>query len=301
MNTPTTSGRGEALGEYRPATEADIAETAGVFLAAVADMYARNGIAAPLPERRAVETGYRHVLRTGIFHVAEVGGRVGAICHAVVRGPLWFLSGFWALPELQRARLGGTLLRRVREEGAARGASTFFTWSSVDLTAMAAYMKAGMLPGYQVLTFNGPVPELPPADGGLELRPLPISSAADLDERVRAARREVDHHFWHADAGARGRLLLKGGREVGYFYLNRGVVGPAAWTDELGADELLRAACREAADEAGEVRLMVPGINHAAVRFALAHGLRLVSFSHLLTSAPFGRLERYLPSGPLLF
>lgn len=286
---------------YRPAAEADIPATVGVFLAAVADMYARNGIAAPPPDARAVERNYRHILRTGIFRVAEVGGRVGAICHAVVRGRLWFLSGFWTLPELQRQRLGGPLLRLVRDEGARGGADTFFTWSSVDLTAMAAYMKLGMLPGYQILTFSGPAPEPGAAGGGLEVEPLSVASAADVDERVRGARREVDHQFWLAGAGARGRQLLRGGRVVGYFYLNRGVVGPAAWAEEAGAEELLRAAGREAGEEGGEFRLMAPGVNHEAVRFALSNGLRLVAFSHLLTSGPFGRLERYLASGPALF
>lgn len=285
---------------YRPATEADVEAAVGVFVSAVADMYARNGIKAPPPDARVIERNYRHVLRTGIFHVAEVGGRVGAICNAVVRGRLWFLSGFWALPELQRQKIGGPLLRLVRDEGARRGADTFFTWSSVDLTAMATYMKLGMLPGYQLLTFSGPTPEVGAA-GGFEVEPLSIAAAAGLDERVRDARREADHQFWLSGAETRGRQLLKGGRVVGYFYLTRGVVGPAAWEEGVGADELLRAACREAGDEAAEFRLMAPGVNHDAVRFALSNGLRLVAFSHLLTTGPFGRLERYLASGPSLF
>ncbi len=50
-----------------------------------------------------------------------------------------------------------------------------------------------------------------------------------------------------------------------------------------------------------EVRLMIPGVNHDALRFAFASGLRLAGYSHLLTSAPFGRMEQYLSSGPSLF
>jgi hypothetical protein len=42
-------------------------------------------------------------------------------------------------------------------------------------------------------------------------------------------------------------------------------------------------------------------MNHAAVRFALARGLKLVAFSHLLSSGPLGRLDHYLPAGPTLF
>jgi hypothetical protein len=63
----------------------------------------------------------------------------------------------------------------------------------------------------------------------------------------------------------------------------------------------LTLACRDAAAMAPSIRLAIPGINHAALRFAFESGLRLTSFAHLLATAPFGRLEQYLPSGPSLF
>ncbi|HEV2706595.1 MAG TPA: GNAT family N-acetyltransferase, partial [Pyrinomonadaceae bacterium] len=134
---------------YRTPLETEIPQTASVFLEAVADLYARHGAAgAALPERSFIEQMYEHIRRTGIFRVAESEGRIVAVCHAVVRDSIWFLSGFWALPELQRQKIGMPMLREVWEAGAAAGARTFFTWSSVDTTAMAAYMKMGMLPGY---------------------------------------------------------------------------------------------------------------------------------------------------------
>ena len=42
-------------------------------------------------------------------------------------------------------------------------------------------------------------------------------------------------------------------------------------------------------------------MNHDALRFCFGAGLRLTGFAHLFTSAPFGQLEQYLPSGPALF
>jgi hypothetical protein len=60
-------------------------------------------------------------------------------------------------------------------------------------------------------------------------------------------------------------------------------------------------ALRDAATDARETKMIVPGVNHAAIRFALAAGLRLVNHSHFLTTAPFGRFERYVASGPSLF
>jgi GNAT superfamily N-acetyltransferase len=286
---------------YRPVRETEIAETAEVFLVAVTDMYARHGILQPPPRTETIETGYRHIFETGIFYVAEVDGRIAAICHAVVRESLWFLSGFWMLPQFQRQGIGGALLKIVQDEGARAGASTFFTWSSVDQTAMASYMRRGMLPGYQILTFAGALNERQEQRDGYEVQPLDISNAVALDRRVRATGREVDHKFWLTKSGHQGRQIMLDGRAVGYFYFNHGVVGPAAWSEMADAEALIAAACREASLDGEEVRMMIPGINHTAIRFALGAGLRLRGFSHLLTSAPFGILEQYLASGPLLF
>lgn len=288
--------------QYRPVREAEIDETVAIFLTAVADMYERHGIKMAVPERASIETGYRHVFETGIFYVAEVGGQIAALCNAVVRDHVWFLSGFWMLPQFQRRGIGGPLLRRVRDEGSAHGATTFFTWSSVDTTAMASYMKLGMLPGYQILTFAGPLRrELAAAREGYASEPLELSNAAELDGQVRATGRELDHKFWLTKSGHEGRQLVRDGRAVGYYYFNRGTIGPAAWANPNEAEALIEAACREAARDAEQLRLMTPGINHTAIRFALGSGLRLVAYSHLLTTAPFGRMEQYLASGPLLF
>ncbi|HEX8852997.1 MAG TPA: GNAT family N-acetyltransferase [Pyrinomonadaceae bacterium] len=290
---------------YRQPLETEIEETAGVFLEAVADLYARHGLpGAALPERPFIEKMYEYIRRTGIFRVAESEGRIVAVCHAVVRDSLWFLSGFWALPALQRQRIGMPLLREVWEEGARAGARTFFTWSSVDTTAMAAYMKMEMLPGYQILTFAGAPRVTPPPLDVYETRPLDVAAAVSIDERVRATGREVDHRLWLSDADYTGRLVLgRGGRVAGYYYFQQsGVVGPAAWDAAEDAEGLLSAAFREAsARSGGQVRLALPGINHAGIRFSLASGLRLLAYTHLLTTAPFGRMECYVPSGPSLF
>jgi hypothetical protein len=231
-----------------------------------------------------------------------VDGQIAAVCHAVVRDRLWFLSGFWMLPQFQRQKIGGQLLRLVRAEGERAGASTFFTWSSVDTTAMATYMKLGMLPGYQILTFGGTLErELPEQREGYALEPLEISNAVALDRQVRETGREGDHKFWLSQPGFQGRQLMSGGRVAGYYYFNHGVIGPAAWAHASDALPLIEAACREASLDASQVRLMIPGVNHAAIRSALSSGLRLTAFTHLLTSAPFGLMEQYLPSGPSLF
>jgi hypothetical protein len=216
-----------------------------------------------------------------------------------VRGPLWFLSGFWARPDRQKTGIGGRLLREVWDEGRARGASTFFTWSSIDLTAMASYLRRGMLPGYQILSFvGGPASTTVVAS---DVAPLSPQVAAALDRDVIGTSREIDHGFWSTEPGRVGRAVMRGGRPVGYYYVRAGSIGPAAWTSSTDADAVLRAAIAEARAQSPIVRLRALGANHDTIRFALASGLRLAGYSHLLTTAPFGHLDRYAPSGPTLF
>ncbi|MCA1612889.1 MAG: GNAT family N-acetyltransferase [Acidobacteria bacterium] len=290
---------------FRDAREEDIAPACDVFFASLHDMYARNNIDKPVAPRATVESSWLHVLRTGIFKLAEAEGRAVAVCNAVVRDRLWFLSGFWMLPEFQGRGAGGRLLREVWGEGAERGADVFFVWSSIDRTAMASYMRMGMLPGHQILTFAGRPDLTPGPRGDYGVEPLALETAHRLDAEVRATRRELDHDFWRAQPAMRHRQVVRQGRAVGYFYFTGGpesVVGPAAWDAGADAAGVLALAAREATAEGAEtVTLRAPGVNHNAIRFALAAGMRFTGYSHFFTTAPFGRMEHYVPSGPMLY
>ncbi|MCL5942721.1 MAG: GNAT family N-acetyltransferase, partial [Actinobacteria bacterium] len=204
---------------YRAARPEDVPEMVAVYLAASRDMYARSGLSAPVPSAGAMQLAYEHILSTGVFRVAESGGRIIAIAGAVLRDHLWFLSAFWALPEVQRQNIGMPLLREVWHEGAAAGATTFFTWASPDLTALASYMKLGMLPGYGIFVFRGIPEHLPPVPSSYQPGPLEHQVATALDLHVRGTRREVDHRFWAGPAGLRGRQVLRDGEVAGYYYL----------------------------------------------------------------------------------
>jgi GNAT superfamily N-acetyltransferase len=286
---------------YRELREGELPEAVELFLTTLTDMYKRHNADFPLPPRPMVEKFYDHIYRTGIFQVAEVEGKIGAICHAIVRDTQWFLSGFWTLPHLQGQKIGRTLLERVWNEGARSGARIFFTWSSIDIQAIATYMKMGMLPGYQILTFTGEYRTQNDATRGYESRSLEISTAIAIDWQVRGTHREIDHQFSIEEFKAEGRQVMRDGRAVGYYYFTGGNIGSAAWLEERDAEAVLSCACRDASGQAEQIRLVALGVNHAAIRFALQAGLRLASYSHLLTTATFGQMEKYLPSGPSLF
>jgi len=286
---------------YRAARLDDLPAAVTVFRTALADLYARTGVAAAPPRAPAVLAAYTHVRRTGTFHLAEADGDIVALASAVVRDDLWFLSAFWALPSWQRQGIGRPLLERVRQDGVRAGARIFFTWSSLDPPAMAVYLKMGMLPGFPSLVFGGVPQELPPRPAGCETAPLERRVAQDFDRAVRGAAREADHEHWLGSPHLASRQVIRGGRVAGYYYAGGGVAGPAAWMDPADADPILSLAMCDAAANGGEIRMSVPGVNHAAVRAALRAGLRLQTTSLHLTSAPFGRLDQYVASGPSLF
>ena len=289
---------------YRAAGAEDIPEAAKVYVVARNDMLTRNRLTAPDGDPAAAEAELRHILQNGIFQVAEVGGRLAAVCYAIVRGGIWFLSGFWVLPEMQGQKVGGPLLRRVWEAGRSAGAGVFCVWSSVDTTAMASYMKLGMLPGTQILRFSGPAGSLalPDVPAAYETQPLTMADAAAIDQLVRGAARKVDHQFWAAETERHGTLVLHRGKSAGYYYvLDSGEVAPAAWLEPADGAAVLTLACREGIARAGRTGLKCVGSNHQAIQFALASGMRLDGFSHFLTSGAFGKLEQYVTSGPLLF
>lgn len=263
-------------------------------------MTSRHNMPAPHRDVDLVARGYAYVARTGIFRVAEKDGRVVGIACAILRGTYWFLSGFWADPSLRLQGIGGPLLRAVRDEGRAAGARVFYVWSSPDAPAIASYMKLGMLPGTQLFAFAG-TPTRMPAVRVLDTEPLTAARVADLDRDLVGVRRDGDHGYWLGRDDVRARVVLDGRDVAGYYYVHGGTVGPVGWSREDAGETVLATAVMDAARGGGDVQLTAPGMNHVALRLALASGLRLVRQSHLLWTEPVGHMERYIPSGPLLF
>lgn len=285
---------------YREARAEDLPACIDVFQDSVNDLHRRHnmpGSSQSAPWRLDV---YRHIQATGIFQLAEADGQIVGFACAFVRSRVWFLAGFWVRPDVQKQHIGAPLLRGVMDAGRQAGASTFFVWASIDLPAMAAYMKNDMLPGSQILVFEGR-PRLEHEPAGYELAAADGVFINQVDADVLEMQREEDHYMMQR-LGWQPRQVLHSGLPVGYYYVQEdGVLGPAAWTERRHAQAVLTLACKDAAAGKGSVKLILPGMNHDGLRFALQAGLQLTAYSHLLTSAPFGNLDRYLPSGPQFF
>ncbi len=285
---------------YRAIRADEFTAAADLFFDALEGLVARLNMPAPHRDRDLVAHGYAYVARTGIFRVAAVDDRLAALACAIVRDGIWFLSGFWTDPARRLQGIGGPLLREVWDEGRRAGARSFYVWSSPDFPAIASYLRLGMLPGTQLFAFAGAAAPVP-IDAAFQTGSLEAERVADLDRALVGARRDGDHRYWLDRAGARGRVVTRGGDVVGYYYVHDGTIGPAGWaTDDVG-ESVLRLAIADASEDARDVQLTAPGMNHTALRVALASGLRLVRASHLLWTEPIGAMQRYLPSGPLLF
>jgi GNAT superfamily N-acetyltransferase len=285
---------------YRAIREHELGLAVDLFLSGLERYAARKGLPPPTsytPE--SIAPVYRHLFETGIFEVAERDGRIVTICAGIMRGDVWFLSMFWARPDCIQQGIGRPLLDRVFDAARERGARVFATWSSMDFTALASYMKLGLLPGGPIFTFAGAA-RAPETKPGLSARALSPSVASDIDRVVRGAARPEDHDYFIA-RGARGFEVYDRDRLLGYFYLNAGVIGPAAWLEPEDGAALLGCALREAAAQSADVKLMFIGTNETALRVALESGLRLVGTAHWLRSAEFGKLDQYLASGPAVF
>jgi len=126
----------------------------------------------------------------------------------------WFLAGFWAAPDLRLQGIGGPLLREVFEEGRRRRATSFYVWASVDEAALAAYMKLGMLPGTQLITFTGRPRGLPGVRSGSTTDEFTYPDIAALERQVVGASREVDDAYWRERgfAARRGGTIVRRGR-----------------------------------------------------------------------------------------
>ena len=287
--------------KYRLARKEDIPSIADVCYESMNDLNSRNNLTRSIPRRPAVYGILEYYLLTGIFHVAELERQIVAIACAAMRDHIWYLNLFWALPNQQRKGIGMPLLKRVWNAGKEAGTTIFFTHSSMDTTAMAAYMKLGMLPGHQILYFGGTPTRLPSKPTGYEVAILDKHVAMEIDREIRGTRRESDHDFWFGAGGLQGRQVLNNGNIIGYFYHGRGNIGPAAWNRPQDAEAVITLACREAAEKSPEISFSVPGINHTALKYAFDSGMRLTNCFHFLTTAPFGRMEQYIPSGPALY
>jgi hypothetical protein len=211
-------------------------------------------------------------------------------------------------PEVQGGGVGAVLLQKCLAAGLRRGARIRAVSSSPDLAAQALYARAGMVPRFPLLALEGRADALRGLPTPRAQIALPNTASAwlprlgALDEYVWGRRRDVDHRFAHREMKL-GCITIGAGAHklAGYVYYCGGQIGPlCARTPRLQLQLLRAAGDALAADGAGKLRITVPGINAAVLVALLEAGFRIDFSGLFMASRPFGRFDRYLPSGGTL-
>ena len=318
----TTVRRGTQSPDFRPAGPADLLACAAIWRVAINDYIERLNQPLIPDDLGSIMGLYDHLLETdpARFIVATrpdpdvpTGERVVGFVAAVVRGPLWFLSMLFVLPEEQGVGLGRTLLERVLPEPAA-GMHLGTAIDSAQPVSTALYSLYGIVPRLPVLHLIGAVRRpaaLPALPSGVTATPFEAIAAGppggaghrELSETVGAIDRELlgfehpqDHR--HLRVGGRHGFLYRDrdGTVLGYGYGSEvGRVGPIA---VLRAELLgpVLGHVMGAVPARGAYAAWVPGTATDAVTTLLAAGLRIEPFPILFCwDRPLVDFSRYLP------
>ena len=298
---------------FRWMRDVDLAATMLVRKAANEEQMRSEGqvVAPGGPPRRPLLQS--HLLRTdpdGSW-VAEINDIVVGYAQAYVRGDIWYLSQFFVLPEAQSLGAGRGVLDRAVAYGRERSVRVYSVTSSTSPVAHALYARQGMYAialGYRLsgpveplLTLDAPAAEYERRDGyaGQE------DAFASLDRAVWGAERRDEHALFavggFADEEA-SYALACAGELVGYGYvMDDGWIGPIAAYEPGTQLPLLRLAAAWLSERGIEQgRGYCHSLNPTLLSAFLRAGWRINGWSFLLASAPFGRFDRYLPSGGLI-
>jgi ribosomal protein S18 acetylase RimI-like enzyme len=292
---------------YRLMTEADVPVTAYVRKAALEGLDREQGRDPP-PWQPRLGGHFGHIIRTdpGGSWCAEIEGLVVGYAQGFVRGDIWFLAPLFVQPEVHGGGIGRELLRRAMDYGRGRGARIFSVVASTSPVAQALYMRAGMFGlgiGYR---FDGPVApllELPEPQANRK-RIVDCSGWLDrieqLDIELYGASRRQDHEYYLTSPQSFG--LTHDGVLDGYGYVDeRGWIGPLAAREPEGQLPLLRMAAEHLRDRnVDEGHIWVLSLNEVMMHALLAAGWKFDRWTFFLSSGPFGKFDRYQPSGGLL-
>jgi GNAT superfamily N-acetyltransferase len=316
------SGGAIAASTFRPATNADLGACAAIWRTSINDYTDRLNLPEIPDDLAAVLRLYAHLRSTDPdgFVVAEQGdgtgdARVVGFVSSLRRGPLWFLSMLFVLPEMQGKGLGRALLEHVMP---APGSATLATCTdSVQPISNALYASLGMVPRMPLLRLVG-LPdqrrELPPLPDGI--RAVPFEEIRDgatdglkasaLDDELDALDREVvgfAHRQDHDMVRREGRIgflfVGTGGQTVGYGYASEaGRVGPVAVRDADLLDPILEHIVTTVAPR-GAFGIWLPGAAVTATTTLLRAGFRVDGFPVLLCwDRPLTDFSRYVPISP---
>lgn len=286
----------------RRATPDDSRPTWDVFRDAADDLARTRGWA---PTPRPVDPPERFLaFRASVlrhdpdgFWVAEDDTGLIGFGVAVQREHIWYLAALHVRPPYQSRGVGAEIIRRSL---AVAGPGSLLTVGADarNPVSNALYGRFGMFPETPLLPMSGPSR---PADTGILVPGAPtLEDLAAIDRAVLDAARSEDHGFWGSVSTLKAFTVVRDGRVAGYAYIQAdGAIGPIAVLDPADLAPALDASIAVAAGlGATTAYVRIPGAAREAVAMLLARGWRYGdAVTLVLTSAPWGRWDRYVTSG----
>jgi GNAT superfamily N-acetyltransferase len=287
---------------FRRAVPGDFRPTYDVFLEAARHLAQARGWAPP--NRPADPPDRFMAFRASVlrhdpdgFWVAETGEGLVGFGIAVQREHIWYLAALHVRPAYQSRGVGAEIIRRALA-AATPGSLLTVGADARNPASNALYGRFGMFPETPLLELSGPA-EPGPTDA-LERRVPGVLRLAAIDRATLDAARPEDHEFWASVPGLHGFSVVRGGQPIGYAYVQAdGAIGPIAVLDPADLAGAVDAAIAVAAGlGATTARVRIPGVAREPVTRLLARGWRYGdAVTLVLTSAPWGRWDRYVTSG----
>ena len=287
---------------FRRAVAEDFRTTWDVFLDA-ADHLARTRGWAPT-KRPADPPGRFMAFRASVlrhdpdgFWVAEVDGDLIGFGIAVQREHVWYLAALHVRPAYQARGVGAEIVRRALA-AATPGSLLTVGADARNPASNGLYGRFGMFPETPLVELAGPAPAGP--TDVLEPGLPSAATLAAIDRATLDVARPQDHEFWASVPGLHSFTVVRNAKPIGYAYVQAdGAIGPVAVLDPTDLAVAVGASIAVAARlGATTARVRIPGVARDAVTRLLARGWRYGdSVTLVLTSAPWGRWDRYVTSG----
>lgn len=229
-------------------------------------------------------------------------GRLVGFARALERDGLFELTEFFVLPDVQGKGVGRRLLELAFPAG--RGLVRSIVATS-DVRAQARYYAAGTVARFPVYTLAGSPATAEPAG---DLQPVRIDNPRTIEDQ-----RAIEQHvLGHRRAEEEMRLLLelrrghlykRDGQAVGFSFVGRDGVGPAAARDPSDLPAILLHVENQAhAMGLERIEIQAPAPNEVAIRHLMRRGYRFDPWINILMSdRPFGQFDRFVPFSPPLF
>lgn len=288
----------------RRGTPADTRPAFDVFLAAAADLFARQGMTWEAdPEQ--IWSRLQPLLDRLATHAAEwwlaedpADGTILGYARSVQRAGLFELTEYFVRPDRQSAGVGTALLKRAfpADRGDVRAII-----ATTDVRAQSRYYRAGTAARFPIASVEGKPGRTVGGWGDVDVA---LAGRGDIPalasiERATLEFDRGDEFEWllaHRD----GYLYRQNGRPIGFSFVGPTGSGPIAALDPAQQVPIL-AHLEARASELGLelLSLEVPMINEVAMRHLLDRGFRIDPFLTLfMSSRPFGRFDRYIGFSP---